>query len=445
MALSGKAYGVKHKRIDPIEDKKKLIAERAKEKSDRVLVKDLFERWAATDLINRKDQGEEARRMMEKDVLPFIGEMDVKDVRKLHVAEITDRLLQRGVKRMAKVVFSLIRQMFRFAVTRDLLESDPTAMVSKKNIGGANIERERVLSEEEIRELARKLPLSQMIEMNVLAIWITLATCCRIGELLKARWNHVSIERNSWLIPAENSKNQREHIVHLSPFALRHFMRLRELSGDGEWCYPASRGDGHICSKTITKQITDRQRTGGNLKNRSKNISALTLSKGVWKPHDLRRTGACIVGEPTGMVPVIAHKGINSFRCRIHGHAAHSSLTPKGCNAIEYGVKLICWLRSFAEQLKEKGVKDDLYDVPYTTLTSTMVSGGIAMNTIPSFLEFLFEFRNLPHDNPTQISQAIKDYVREYLIPEMQKESVDASVEIEPINCIPAFQTFAKS
>ena len=160
---------------------------------------------------------------------------------------------------------------------------------------------------------------------------------------------------------------------------------------------------------------------------------------------DFQRKGiqpiACIVGEPTEMVPVVAHKGINSFRCRIHGHAVHSSLTPKGCNAIEYGARIICWLRDFAEQLKEKGFKDDLYDVPYTTLTCTMVSGGIAMNTIPPFLEFLFEFRNLPQDNPDQISQAIKDYISKYLIPEMQKESVDASVEIEPINCIPAFQT----
>jgi acetylornithine deacetylase len=160
---------------------------------------------------------------------------------------------------------------------------------------------------------------------------------------------------------------------------------------------------------------------------------------------DLQQKGihptACIVGEPTEMVPVVAHKGINSFRCRVHGHAAHSSLTPKGCNAIEYGAKLICWLRDFSEQLKEKGVKDDLYDIPYTTLTSTMISGGIAMNTIPSSLEFLFEFRNLPHDNPAEISQAIKDYVSENLIPEMQKESVSASVEIESMNCIPAFQT----
>ncbi len=300
---------VKHEGADPIEERKKRAVNRANEKALTVLVKDLFERWAITDLINRKDKGTEARRMMEKDVLPFIGELDIRDVRKLHVAEITDRLLQRNVKRMAKVVFSLIRQMFRFAVTRDLLESDPTAMVSKKNIGGANIERERVLSEEEIGELARKLPLSQMTEMNGLAIWITLATGCRIGELLKARWYHISFERNTWIIPAENSKNQREHIVHLSPFALRHFLKLHELSGEGEWCYP-SRVNGHICPKTITKQITDRQRTVANLKNRSKNTNALTLSKGVWKPHDLRRTAATLMNA-LGVLPEVAERCLN--------------------------------------------------------------------------------------------------------------------------------------
>lgn len=159
--------------------------------------------------------------------------------------------------------------------------------------------------------------------------------------------------------------------------------------------------------------------------------------------EDLQRKGiqpaACIVGEPTDMVPVVAHKGIHSFRCCLHGHAVHSSLTPQGCNAIEYGAKIICWLRSFAEQLKE-GVKDNHYDVPYTTLTSTMASGGIAMNTIPSFFEFVFEFRHLPNDNPEQISQFIKDYVDHHLIPEMRKESPQASVEIMAINSIPAFQ-----
>jgi integrase len=300
---------VRHKGADPVDDRRRQAQERAKEQAGRVLVKELFERWAVTDLINRKDQGAEARRMVLKDVLPFIGDLNIKDVRKGHVAEITDRLLQRGVNRMAKVVLSLTRQMFRFAVTRDLLESDPTALLSKKNIGGANVERDRVLDEDEIKELAKKLPTANMSETATLAVWIVLATCCRIGELLKARWDHVDLERKCWRIPAQNSKNNREHTVYLSSFAVCHFTKLKELTGVGEWCFPASRKSDCLCSKTVTKQITDRQRSEG-LKNRSKQIGALKLSRGIWKPHDLRRTGATLMNA-LGVLPEVAERCLN--------------------------------------------------------------------------------------------------------------------------------------
>lgn len=301
---------VKHNGADPVEDKRKRAAESIREQSNRVLVRDLFDRWAATDLINRKDQGKEARRMVLKDVLPFIGDLNIKDVRKGHITEITDRLLQRGVNRMAKVVLSLTRQMFRFAVTRDLLESDPTALLSKKTIGGANVERDRVLDEDEIKDLAKKLPNANMAKTATLAIWLVLATCCRIGELLKARWDHVDLERKFWRVPAQNSKNGREHIVYLSSFAIRHFIKLKELTGAGEWCFPASRKSDSLCSKTVTKQITDRQRDIGGHKNRSKQIGALKLSRGMWKPHDLRRTGATLMNS-LGVLPEVAERCLN--------------------------------------------------------------------------------------------------------------------------------------
>lgn len=86
----GMKHEVKHEGIDPIESRRQRAIDRANEKAGKVLVKDLFERWAATDLINRKDQGAEARRMISKDVLPFIGELNIRDVRKGHIAEITD-------------------------------------------------------------------------------------------------------------------------------------------------------------------------------------------------------------------------------------------------------------------------------------------------------------------------------------------------------------------
>ena len=221
---------VRFERADPIEDRRRKAMQHLLEQTNKILVADLFARWAATDLINRKDRGVEARRMILKDVLPFIGDLNIKDVRKGHIAEITDRLLQRGVNRMAKVVLSLTRQMFRFAVTRDLLEADPTALLSKKSVGGANVERDRVLDEDEIHQLAQKLPAAHIADTTTLAIWIVLATCCRIGELLKARWDHVDFEAKRWRIPAQNSKNNREHIVYLSSFAVCYFTKLKELT-----------------------------------------------------------------------------------------------------------------------------------------------------------------------------------------------------------------------
>lgn len=301
---------VKHNGADPVADRRKRAVDRAIEKATTVDIRMLFEKWAKTDLIHRKDKGAEARRMMEKDVIPFIGSLNVKEVSKRDILAIVDRLTERGVNRMAKVVFSLIRQMFRFAVMRDYLEADPTAFVSKKNIGGANIERDRVLNEEEILELSLKLPEANMTDTAVIAIWIALATCCRIGELLKARWDHVDLGRGEWRIPPENSKNDREHIVYLSSFAIEQFKKLYEITGKTEWCFYSVRTDSSICSKTVTKQVADRQRDGSPHSNRSKNTKSLVLSRGIWKPHDLRRTGATMMNA-LGVLPEVAERCLN--------------------------------------------------------------------------------------------------------------------------------------
>lgn len=228
------------------------------EVATRSTVKDLFERWAQVDLINRRDHGKEVRRMFEKDVLPILGNIPVEDVRKGHITEVTDVLLARGVNRMAKLIFSLMRQMFRFAVDRDLIENDPSANLRKAKIGGKDVERDRVLSESEIATLATQLPSAGMTIMAEAAIWIALSTCCRIGELLEARWEHVNLDQGTWLIP--NPKNKRPHTVFLSPFTLFQLRRIHILTGDFPWCYPNTNKSGPVCSKTVTKQISDRQR-----------------------------------------------------------------------------------------------------------------------------------------------------------------------------------------
>lgn len=292
-------------------EKAAIEAEKARQ-AERKTVRDLFEHWAKVDLINRKDSGAEVRRMFEKDVLPFLGSLAVEDVQKGHITEVTDALLARGVNRMAKLIFSLMRQMFRFAVDRDLIEHDPTASIRKAKIGGKDVERDRVLSDDETRILAKLTPEAGLIPSTEAAIWIVLSTCCRIGELLSARWEHLDLAKGNWLIPAENSKNGKPHNVTLSSFAIRQFERVRSLNNHSDWCYPNTNDSGPVCSKTVTKQLGDRQRQPGQgiISNRSAKAQALILAGGKWTPHDLRRTGATMM-TALGVLPEVAERCLN--------------------------------------------------------------------------------------------------------------------------------------
>ncbi|MCS4511257.1 acetylornithine deacetylase [Xylophilus ampelinus] len=158
------------------------------------------------------------------------------------------------------------------------------------------------------------------------------------------------------------------------------------------------------------------------------------------KQRGLRVEG-CVVGEPTGMQVVVAHKGINLYRCRVHGKAAHSSLTPRGCNAIEYAARLICRIRDIADHYRAHGPYDEFFDVPFTTLTTNQIQGGIAVNTIPELCEFQYEFRNLPGMSVDSIHARVERYVRDELLPKMQKEYAEAGIDIAVGASAPGMET----
>lgn len=151
--------------------------------------------------------------------------------------------------------------------------------------------------------------------------------------------------------------------------------------------------------------------------------------------EELQRRGVapagCIVGEPTSMRAVVAHKGINLYRCCVHGHAAHSSLTPHGVNAIEYAARLICHVRETAERFRKEGPFDEYFDVPFSTAQTSLIKGGNAVNTVPASCDFVFEYRNLPHVDPARIFASIEAFAREQLVPEMRAVVPSASIEFE--------------
>jgi acetylornithine deacetylase len=148
------------------------------------------------------------------------------------------------------------------------------------------------------------------------------------------------------------------------------------------------------------------------------------------------RAAGCIVGEPTDMKVVVAHKGKRAFRCRVHGREAHSSLTPLGVNAIEYAARLINHIREMADRMAAQETREAGFDVPFTTLQTGVISGGVVANIVPRLCEFHFEFRYLPGANPDALEAEIRGYA-ESLLPGMRRVAPEARIEIDLKAAIP--------
>ena len=145
----------------------------------------------------------------------------------------------------------------------------------------------------------------------------------------------------------------------------------------------------------------------------------------------------CIVGEPTNMAMVVAHKGIAVYRCRVHGKSAHSSLTAQGVNAISYASRLIGYVDELAQEISHRSDNDGLFDVPYSTLSVGTIQGGTATNIVPNLCEFTFDYRNLPHMTQDDILAPIAAKVAE-LSTQMQARAADTGIELLQEESVPA-------
>lgn len=153
---------------------------------------------------------------------------------------------------------------------------------------------------------------------------------------------------------------------------------------------------------------------------------------------------ACIVGEPTSMQVIRGHKSINLGRVTFRGKAAHSSLTPEGVNAIEYAAKFVVFLRGIADQWRSEGPFDEAYPVPHSTLSTNIIHGGIAGNTVPDRCVVEFEFRGLAELDPAATMQRIEAYARE-LEQQMRGENKIAGVDFEVPAMVPGLETPAEA
>lgn len=143
-----------------------------------------------------------------------------------------------------------------------------------------------------------------------------------------------------------------------------------------------------------------------------------------------RKASGCIVGEPTGMEVVVAHKGCLCIHGGVHGRAAHSSLTPRGVNAIDYAARMIDYVRELATREAQQGQQQAGFDVPFSTLATTTIQGGTAVNIIPEHCRFSVDYRYLPGANPQRILRAIEARGAQ-LSAEMQSIAPETGIELQ--------------
>ena len=222
----------------------------------------------------RKRSAAEDERILMKDVVPGWEGLKAHAVTRRHVTALIDSVVERGAPIQANRTLAVVRKMFNFALSRSIVEVNPclgVPMPSKEN------QRDRVLSDEEIRTFWLGSEKCGITEAVQIALKLQLLTAQRKQELAIARWKEVDEEKAIWTIPAKNTKNGKLHRVPLSPLAAQLLCRLRSLAPHSEWLFP-SRGR----NIPITERAIDRA-VGRHRK---------LLKLEHFTPHDLRRTAA---------------------------------------------------------------------------------------------------------------------------------------------------------
>jgi acetylornithine deacetylase len=148
----------------------------------------------------------------------------------------------------------------------------------------------------------------------------------------------------------------------------------------------------------------------------------------------------CIVGEPTSLQVVTAHKGKIGMNVLCKGLEAHSALAPLAVNAVYLALDLIAEIRAVQRDIAATGRHDVDYEVAYTTLHAGNIAGGEVINIVPNRCSFDYEIRHLPEDDPAKIAGRIEE-AAERIRAEARKIHTAADIVFRPTSSYPPLDT----
>ncbi|ALC18058.1 integrase [Desulfuromonas soudanensis] len=279
--------------LDPVLENKNERQRRMTEHADHrnaLSVADLVKEFMEKHSMVKKKSWKEDKRVLEKDVIPLWGTTKAKDITKKDVNELCDTIINRGALIMANNAFAKISKMFNFAVERGIIEHSPCYGLS---LPSKKVHKDRVLAENEIRNLWENLDTSGMSNEVKRALKLMLVTAQRPGEVLGMHVNE--IDGHWWTIPKERAKNGKAHRVYLTAMAL---LLIGDTNGKGhifisEHSVKPIESNAAACAVRRNLEWPIRDNKGNLLYGEDgKLLTENRLSINKFTPHDLRRTAA---------------------------------------------------------------------------------------------------------------------------------------------------------
>ena len=169
-----------------------------------------------------KRSWKEDQRILDYDLLPKWKNVKAHEIKRRDIINLLDTIVQRAPIQ-ANRTLALLRKMYNWAISRDLVEVNPCSAVkmpAKEN------RKDRMLTEDEIRIFWDGLTTASMSEPTRICLKLQLVTAQRKGELIIAEWNEFDLNNGWWTIPSEKAKNNLSHRVPLSSLALNYFLAI---------------------------------------------------------------------------------------------------------------------------------------------------------------------------------------------------------------------------
>lgn len=278
--------------LDPIQERDRQkraaeLAEQHRRESDAITVRNVVAEWGWHYARKHRKRAREAVRLLKRYVCTPLKGKPAADIRKRDIVLLLDRITARGKPVMANRIDALGKQVFGYAVSRDLLESSPWVGIARP--GGDEAPKERRLTDEEIRTFWSSLD-SAAVSLPVrLALKLILVSAQRPGEVAGAAL--AEIEGDRWTIPPERSKNGKAHGVFLSPLALELIQDLETATAPkkerqrSRFLLPSvhtiQKADEPLSVRALSRALRNSIDDDGKL-----------FGIEPFTPHDLRRTAA---------------------------------------------------------------------------------------------------------------------------------------------------------